>query len=222
MKQLVIVGARGYGREVCDLLENNKDQCRLFIGGEDFNSRSLLIKGFLDDKVDALDGKGCWPPIIGAVETYEIQPDDIFFCALGDSHWRKYYSEMFGRKGGHFLTVIHKTALVSPLASIGEGSLISAYSLISSNVIIGNQVIIQPFSNFGHDVRVGDYVSIESYVFLGGYSSVGELSTMHTKSSIVPHKSIGKECVVGIGSVVMRNFKDGLKVFGNPALVLKV
>ena len=222
MKQLVIIGARGYGREVCDLLENNKDLCRLYVDGEACGPESIMIKGFLDDKVDALDGMGCWPPNIGPVETYEIQPDDVFFCALGDSHWRKYYSEMIGRKGGRFLTVIHKTALISPFASIGEGSIISAYSLVSSNVVVGKQVIIQPFSNFGHDACVGDYVSIESYVFLGGYSSVGELSTMHTKSSIVPHKSIGKECVVGIGSVVIRNFKDGLKVFGNPAMVLKV
>lgn len=222
MKSLIIIGARGYGREVCNLIENGRDMCRFFFQGEEIEAHSFVVKGFLDDKADALDGLGDWPPILGPVETYEIQPNDVFFCALGDSHWRRHYAEVIALQGGHFMTIVHKTAFVSPYATIGEGCVISAFSSISVNVTIGNQVIIHPYSNFGHDASVGDYASIESYVFLGGSASVGELSTMHTKSSIVPHKSVGKECSVGIGSVVMRNFKDGSRVFGNPAVLLKI
>jgi len=208
MKHLVIIGARGFGREVFGS----------FVESDDFVSGKIDVKGFLDDKADALNGlSGEWPPILGSVEDYEIESDDVFFCALGDSHWRKHYSEMIEKKGGHFINIIHRTASISPNASIGEGCFICGYTSISTNITIGNHVIIQPFCNFGHDVSIGDYASIESYVFLGGYSSVGSLSTMHTKSSIIPHKSIGNECVVGIGSVVMRNFKDGTRVFGNPA-----
>lgn len=208
MKHLLIIGARGFGREIY----------RSFINTRPYIEKEIDVKGFLDDKADALDGlKGKWPPIIGAVETYEIQPDDVFFCALGDAHWRKHYAELIKAKGGHFINIIHQTALVSSNATIGEGCCIGAFSLISTNVNIGNHVMIQSFDNFGHDSSIGNYASIESYVFLGGYASVGELSTMHTKSSVIPHKSIGKECVVGFGSVVMRNFKDGVHVFGNPA-----
>lgn len=208
MKHLVIIGARGFGREIY----------RTFINTNPYISKEIDVKGFLDDKADALDGlKGEWPPIIGAVETYNIQEDDVFFCALGDSHWRKHYAELISGKGGKFINIIHKTALVSPVASLGEGCTVGAYTTISPNVKIGDHVMIQAYDDFGHDAEIGDYASIESYVFLGGYAKVGELSTMHTKSSIIPHKTIGKECVVGFGSVVMRNFKDGAHVFGNPA-----
>lgn len=207
MKHLLIIGARGFGREIY----------RTFIHTESYLSKKIDVKGFLDDKADALDGlNGDWPPILGPVETYIIKPDDVFFCALGDSHWRKHYAEIIDSKGGKFINIIHKTALVSPVATLGEGCIIGAFTSISPNVKIGNHVMIQSFCDLGHDAIVGDYVSIESYVFLGGYAKVGELSTMHTKSSIIPHKSIGKECVVGFGSVVMRNFKDGVHVFGNP------
>lgn len=209
MKHLVIIGARGFGREVFGC----------FVESDDFVSGKVDVKGFLDDKADALNRlSGEWPPILGSVEDYEIESDDVFFCALGDSHWRKHYSEIIEKKGGHFINIIHRTALISQNVSIGEGCIIGGYTSISTNITIGNHVMIQPFCNFGHDVSIGDYASIESYVFLGGYSSVGSLSTMHTKSSIIPHKSIGNECVVGIGSVVMRNFNDGVHVFGNPAI----
>jgi UDP-3-O-[3-hydroxymyristoyl] glucosamine N-acyltransferase len=76
---------------------------------------------------------------------------------------------------------------------------------------------LQCFNDAGHDVVIGDYVSIESYVFLGGGAKVGDMSILHTKSSVIPHKTIGRECVVGINSVVMKNLKDGLHVFGCPA-----
>ena len=208
MKHLLIIGARGFGREIY----------RTFIHTEQYFSKQIDVKGFLDDKSDALDGLvGEWPPIIGPVETYEIKEDDVFFCALGDAHWRKHYAEIIKEKGGCFINIIHKTALVSPVAIIGEGVTIGAFTTISPNVKIGDHVMIQAYDDFGHDSEVGDYASIESYVFFGGYAKVGEMSTMHTKSSIIPHKSIGKECVVGFGSVVMRNFKDGVHVFGNPA-----
>ncbi len=208
MKHLLIIGARGFGREIYRTFVHTQ----LYLNGE------VVVKGFLDDKADALEGlKGEWPPILGAVETYKIQSEDVFFCAMGDAHWRKHYVDIIKGKGGHFINIIHQTALVSPTVTIGEGCCIGAFTTISPNVTIGNHVMIQAYDDFGHDSSVGDYASIESYVFLGGYASVGELSTMHTKSSIIPHKSIAKECVVGFGSVVMRNFKDGSHVFGNPA-----
>jgi len=208
MKHLIIIGARGWGREVCNTFKKTAP----YLTGE------IKLKGFLDDKSDALDGlAGEWPPIMGPVETYEIQDDDVFFCAMGDSHWRKHYAEMIESKGGIFISIMHPTALVNTVANIGKGCYVGPFTAISTNVKIGNHVMIQSYDNFGHDVEIGDYASIESYVFLGGYAQVGELSTMHTKSSIIPHKSVGKECVVGFGSVVMRNFKDGVHVFGNPA-----
>lgn len=78
MKHLIIVGARGWGREISWLAT----KC---IGyGSEFE-----IKGFLDDKVDALDGLGDYPPILGPVEAYEPQPDDVFTVALGSPEPKK-------------------------------------------------------------------------------------------------------------------------------------
>ena len=209
MKHLVIIGARGFGREVLWSAKYSQESQK----GE------YDIKGFLDDKEDALDGyKGNFPPILGSVETYVVEPDDVFFCALGDPHYRKKYADIIEAKGGKFVTITSPLAVVSGNATIGTGSIIGAFSIVSDNVVIGKHVMIQSYVDLGHDSMVGDYASLESYVFLGGYAQVGSLSVMHTRSTLIPHKKIGENVSVGVASVVMRNVKDGFHVFGNPAI----
>ena len=209
MKHLIIIGARGFGREVYST----------FIKTTPYLSHAIDVKGFLDDKADALSGlSGDWPPIIGSVEDYAVQDDDVFFSALGDPFWRKHYSDLISEKGGHFISIVHPTAQVNRDAELGEGCFVGSFTTISPNVKVGKHVTILAYVDLGHDAVVGDYTSVESYVFLGGYASVGKLSILHTKSSILPHKSVGDQCVVGNGSVVIKHVKDGLHVFGNPAV----
>lgn len=213
MKHLIIIGARGYAREVYALALKTGEYLR----GE------YDIKGFLDDNNQALDGiNGDYPPILSSVENYKVLKDDVFICALGNSEYRKKYASIIEEKGGEFITLINPSAEVNPTARIGKGCIINSKSIIGSNTVIGDFVMVQSFDVIGHDVVVGNYASIECYVFLGGFTSIGDMSTMHTRSTIIPHKSIGRNVVVGVGSVVMRNFKDNLSVFGYPAKIIKL
>ena len=208
MKHLRSVGARGWGREVYEAAKNSPA----------YQRKEFDIKGFLDNKSDVLDGlRGNYPPILGAVESYQIEPNDVFFVAMGISYWRKHYADMIAAKGGEFLTIICESAYVNPTASIGEGSFIAGWSSVSDNVTIGKQCIVHPFSNIGHDAKLGNYVTIESYSFLGGHSEIGDESVMHVRSTLIRQKKIGKRAEVGTHSVVIRNVKDDEHVFGNPA-----
>lgn len=209
MKHLLIIGARGWGREVYAAA----------IGTKAYHEGEYDVKGFLDSKADAFDGlKGNFPPIICAPEDYEIQPDDVFFVAMGDPKWRKYYAEMMKAKGAEFISIICDGAYVNPTAMVGRGVFISCWSCVSDNVKIGSHAMIHAFTDLGHDCCIGEYASIESYVFIGGHCNIGEMSIMHPKSMLIADKNIGKEVVVGAGSVVMRNIRDGWHVHGNPAI----
>ena len=211
MKHLVIIGARGWGREV---FAQAHDTAAYRAGEYDF-------KGFLDDKRDALDAYpspfGSYPPILGTVDAYEPDEDDVFFCALGDTKWRRHYAEKILAKGGEFINVIMPMARVSPSVKLGKGIIIGPWCGISTNVEIGDFTIVHPFTITGHDVKIGAFCTVESYSFFGGYSAIGDGTTMHVRSSIIPHKRLGKNVVVGVGSAVMRNFGDGVHLFGNPA-----
>lgn len=209
MKHLIIVGARGWGREVFAAAKKTAEYCQ----GE------YDIKGFLDSDPNVLNGlNGEFPPIICAPEDYIVHEDDVFFIAMGEPKWRKHYAEIIEQKGGQFQTIICKGASINSTATIGEGSYIAGWACVSDNVTIGKHSIIHVFCDLGHDVKIGNYCSIESYCFLGGASAIGESSVMHVRSTLIRHKKIGNYVVVGAGSVVIRNVKDGLHVHGNPAV----
>lgn len=208
MKHLIIVGARGWGREVYAAT----------IKTEAYRDGEFDIKGFLDSKFDAFEGlKGDFPPIICSPEDYKIQEDDVFIIALGEPKWRKYYAEMMEAKGAEFMSIISDKAIISENAVIGVGSVISDLSIISDNAKIGKHVVIHAMCGVGHDTSIGDYSTIEAYSFLGGFAKVGALSVMHVRSTLIRQKSIGNNVEVGTGSVVMRSVGNDLHVFGNPA-----
>lgn len=206
MKNVVIIGARGFGREVyCSAMES--------LGyGETF-----VIKGFLDDKKTALDNYKGYPPILDSVENYHIQKDDIFICALGDVFYKEKYCRMVLEKGGEFITLIHPTVQINQNVSIGKGCVFLSYAVIGSDAVIGDFVNIQHFGIIGHDVSVGDWSMIDCHCFCGGFSKVGKSCTMHTSSVLVPQKEIGNFVTVNAGSIVIRNVDDYKTIIGNPA-----
>ena len=206
MKNLLIIGARRFGREIFNMAHD----CNGF--GSEF-----IIKGFLDDKKDALDNFNGYVPIIDSVENYEIQENDVFICALGDVNYKKKYVDIILSKKGEFINLIHKTATISRNTILGKGCIVCGYVGLSCDVKIGDFVTFQPFTCIGHDVCIGDYCHLNTYSFLGGSVSVGNFVTIHTNAVIHPHVLIEDYSTVGASSVVIRKVKSGTTVFGNPA-----
>ena len=207
MKNLLIIGARGYGREICDFASDCKGY------GTEF-----VIKGYLDDKSDALDNFPGNPPIIDSVENYQPQKDDVFICALGEVKYKKKYCEMILAKGGEFINLISNRAYVSDRnTTLRKGCIVCPAARIHCDVTVGDFVTVQPFAVLGHDVKVGNWCHINDYSDCGGGSQIGNEVTINTQSFILPKLKVGDRATIGAGSIVLRNVKEGVVVFGNPA-----
>ena len=209
MKKLIIIGARGAGRES-------------FVTATQSNGygRDFEIKGFLDGKADALDGMNGYPPILSSVEDYYVESDDVFICALGDPKWRKYYSDLVKEKGGEFISIIDKTARIGKNVLIGKGCIIRNGADLSSDIKVGDFVYIQPYTVIGHDSVIGDYCHLNTYSFMGGGCYLGDMSIIHTGGIVLPHIRVNNNAIVGAGAVVIKNVKPNTTVFGNPAYPL--
>ena len=206
MKNLIIIGARGFGRELACWAET----CRGY--GTEFR-----LKGFLDDNAAALDGYDVGLPILDAPQTYAIEKDDVFVCALGDTKWKKYFAEMLTSRNGEFLTLVHERAMIGQRVQMGKGCVILADATLTTDIRLGDFVTVQPKVNIGHDVVLGDYAHINASSFLGGFAVLGEGATIHTGAQVVPGKKVGDWATVGAGSIVLRNVKPHATVFGIPA-----
>lgn len=206
-KNLCIIGARGFGRECVG-------NFRLWNGFGD----QYAIKGFLDDKADALDGYGDYPPIIGTVEGYKPQENDVFLCALGVVKWRKKYIDLVVSHGGRFETIISPKATIHQSAVLGIGDLILDNAIVSSGVKVGDYVLCHCNVVLGHDTIVESHVVCEAFTFTGGFAKICEGATLHTRATILPHKKVGIGATVGAGSTVISNVKEGKTVFGVPAI----
>lgn len=209
MKHLIILGAGGMGRQVLSFSKS----CNGY--GKEYD-----IKGFLDDNLEAMKDFPGYPPVLGTVDDYQIEPDDVFFNSIGDIQAKKRCIQKILDRGGDFLTLIHPTAQVSPDTKIGKGCMLSSYVGIGVETTIGDFCLLQSKCTIGHDVVVGDFARIDCNVVLIAGVKVGKDVCVHTSSVVNHDVKLGDGSTVGAMSFVIKSVKPGQTVFGNPAKVI--
>jgi sugar O-acyltransferase (sialic acid O-acetyltransferase NeuD family) len=208
-KQLIIISAGKYARETYAWA------AQTIAAGAPWR-----IKGFLDDRPGALEGYSYPVGILGGVEDYEPQPDDVFVGAIGDPLDKvKYYTPIL-KKGGVFVNVIHPRASLGQNVRLGRGIVLAPYSSVTSDARIGDHVAIGAFSNAAHDTVLGDWCQISSHCGINGNASLEEGVFLGSHACIIPKVKVGAWSFVGAGSVVVKDVPPGTKVFGNPAVTI--
>lgn len=207
MKNLILLGAGGLGKEIYGVAQQS-------IG---YNTE-FTVKGFLDFPKE--DWPSIYHPILGLETEYEIQPDDVFVCAIGDVPIKKKVIETIKSRGGKFYTLIHKLAQVLPGVVIGEGTIVDSFAVVGSDAIVGEHCLVQIGSVIGHEATIGNYTRIDCHVVVVGGVHVGNEVCIHT-GSVINHKVVVEDnSKVGALSFVIRKVRAGSIVQGNPAVRL--
>ena len=120
-----------------------------------------------------------------------------------------------------FKTAIHPSAVISPSAKIGEGTVIMAGAVINADAKIGKHCIINTGATVDHDCVIEDFCHIAPGVHVSGATSIGEGTWIGVGSCVIQCLNIGKNCMIGAGSVVVKNIPDGVKAYGNPCRVIE-
>lgn len=209
MKNLVIINAGKFGRETFTWAVQAIAQ-----------GTPWRIKGFLDDRPHILDGFAYEAPILGDVGTYRIEPDDVFISAIGEPRDRVKYCTPIVERGGRFVNLIHPRANLGKNVQLGTGIVMAPFSSVTCDVKIGNHVSLGALSNIGHDATVGDWCQICSHCGINGGASIGEGAYLGSHACVLPGRKVGAWALVGAGSVLLKDVPPGVKVFGNPALVV--
>lgn len=154
---------------------------------------------------DALNGRECR----FTDDADGTRPDGDFIVGVGDNRVRE-------RLGGT-VTVMHQTAIVSPLAAIGQGVFVAARAFVGPGANVAAGVIVNTGAIVEHDCRIGPFAHVASGVVLGGGVEIGRGALVGAGAVVKPWTKIGDWAVVGCGAVVVSDVPAGETWVGVPA-----
>lgn len=206
MKEIVIVGAGGFGREVAWLIEEiNKKE------------RRYNLLGFLDENQEVESKVINGYKVLGNLEFFEKKKNIYFVVAVGNAKVKKVLVEKAIEKGGIPETLIHPSVIKSDLNEIGEGVIICAGNIVTANTKIGDFVTLNLGCTVGHDVVIEKYTTVYPAVSISGNCVIGEQSEIGTRTAIIQGISLGRKVITGAGSVIIKSFEDDCTLIGVPA-----
>lgn len=134
--------------------------------------------------------------------------------SIGDNRAR---CRVAGGLGGPFAIAVAPSAVVSPSALVGAGSVVMQRAVIQAEARIGRHAIINTAASVDHECRIGDFAHISPHATLCGNVRVGTGAHVGAGAVVIPGVRIGDWAVVGAGAVVIADVPAGVTVAGNPA-----
>jgi len=207
--KIVIVGAGGQARVVCEILQHD---------------RNMEIVGFVDPVLKKPNEKILGLPVLG---NFSIVPELIkkgvssFIIGIGDNKLRaQRFKEMKNMKLEPIIA-IHPAANIASGVKIGKGSVIAIGATIARGATIGNNVIINTGAIVEHYDIIGDNVHICPGVALAGKVTIKKGAFVGIRSAVKEFLTIGENAVIGAGAVVLEDIPANAVAVGVPAKVIK-
>ncbi len=203
---LIVLCAGGHAKVLINaLLDNNAEI--IGIVDQDPKKRGACLLGIkvIGDDTLVLD----YPPDsirlvngLGSVDTLQS---------------RRLLFEKFKKKGYHFATVIHPSAVIAREVTIGEGVQLMAGVRLQPGVSIDANTIVNTAASIDHDCRIGTHTHIAPGAVLSGRVCVGSEVHFGTGATAIQNITIGAQAQVAAGAAVTRDIAAGARVAGVPA-----
>jgi sugar O-acyltransferase (sialic acid O-acetyltransferase NeuD family) len=212
LKNIVIVGAGGLGREVLATVR----ACNAV-------RKEWNVLGFLDSDLNLARTKVGGIPVLGGDDWCRKNNRESvrFICAIGNPNARSKTVEKLLAMNCEFTSVLHPNVRVPDTVQIGVGTVIMAGTQFTTDATIGSHVVVYLNCSITHDVRVGDYCLIPSGCNLSGGSVLEAGVELGTGVCILPRRRIGAWATIGAGSVVIDDIPANCTAVGTPCRVIR-
>lgn len=209
LQPLVVIGAGGHAHSVIDVIESG---------------REFYVAGLVDSRLQAgvevmgypvTGDESALPRLLESLKCNHV------FVAVGDNFQREVVALRLSERlpGVQFPTLIHPAATVSRHATISNGCVVMAGTVINAGVDLAQCCIVNTGAVLDHDCELGMFSSVAPGVHLGGSVLIGDRSSIGIGAAVSHAISIGCDTVVGAGSVVVRNLADTAVAYGVPCKV---
>lgn len=212
MKDIVIYGAGGFGREVACLLKriNEKKTTWNFIG-------------FYDDGKEIGSANEYGAVLGGINELNNISKPLSVILAIGNPKIVNKIANSINNPLIEFPNIFSPDTVFLDIDNIvfGKGNIICTGCLFSCKVEIGDFNVFNGFITVGHDLRMGNFNSLMPGVRLSGEVQIGNCNFFGVSSVVLQRIKVGDDTVIGANSVVIRKTKDSNTYVGNPACIVQ-
>lgn len=115
-----------------------------------------------------------------------------------------------------FPSIVHRTAWVSPLAQVGEGTVILSQASVGPHAKTMTGALINTGASLDHDSSLGEFASLAPGGRTGGNVSIGARSMVGLNAAIMQGVSVGHDSVIGAQSLVRDDIASLTIAFGVP------
>ena len=154
------------------------------------------------------------------IEEYNIEGGVI---SIGDN-WSRYYVYNQIKELApdlEFVNAIHPSIVIGNNVTLGKGIVAMAGCIFNPKSFIGNFTFFATGAQVEHDNYIDDFSSISAGSITGGYVTLGKFSAITLGVTILDRIEIGKNTVVGAGSLVIKSLPDNILAYGNPAKIIR-
>ena len=205
MRNLIIVGAGGVGRETVWIVEQINQR------KETFN-----ILGFVDDNKDLWEKEINGYKVLGGLNyLLEKKRDTNIIISIANYKIKKDFAERLRKY--EFETIIHPDVYIHKTIEIGKGTIIYPGTIMTTNISIGNHVIICAKTGIGHDTKIEDYVSILWNVNISGFDVIKEGAFIGSNATIIQNLNLEGNTTIGAATLILRDIEEKSKMVGVPA-----
>ncbi len=217
MKDIAIMGAGGFGREVQWLIERiNEDHIKTY-GEPVWN-----ITGYIDDGIAAgteINGY----KVLGGIELLINRNTPLCVaCTIGSSKIRKkVIDKIISNYYLSFPNLFDPSVQMSNRITWGKGNIVCAGNILTVNINISDFCIINLNCTLGHDAVLDSFVTLYPGVNISGNVRLNTGVEIGTGSHIIQGKSVGNNSITGAGSVVINDIPGDCTAVGIPCKPIK-
>jgi sugar O-acyltransferase (sialic acid O-acetyltransferase NeuD family) len=209
MKNIIILGAGGLGKEIAWLIEEINE-----------TKIEWEILGFLDSHPSVVNMELLGYKVLGPFEDAHKYPDAYFIIAFGDPRMRENVIQLVSQFDVKWATLISPTVRVHKSNKLGIGVVIGRNTDLTVECTIGNHVMLNIHVVLGHKVEIGDFSIISPNVLLNGDAKIGKCCSIGA-NAFVRDVVIGDYVTVGASSCVIKPVESDCVVAGVPAVVIR-
>lgn len=206
MKNIIIYGCGGFGREVLQILHSINSE------RPTWNCLGFIVDpGYTD--LTLLHGL----PVVNSLKKFEGEDQLHVVIAIGDPLAKKIIANRLSVFGYKFPILIHPRAWIGGNVSLDEGVVICANACLTTDIAVGAHVHINLSVTVGHDVELGSYSTCSPGANISGNVIVEDECYIGTGVTIIPGIKVGKGSVIGAGAAVVSDVQPQSTAVGVPA-----